>query len=90
MNIATNPSAQAGTKVPGPRVNWVKQSPELAKKFYTAALDRTLELAAEQTTLEEPRLREIARGALYMQADLAQGAVAITALREELLERLDG
>lgn len=64
-------------------------APELAKKFYTAALDRTLELAAEQTTLEEPRLREIARGALYMQADLAQGAVAITALREELLDRLD-
>lgn len=64
-------------------------APELARKFYTAALDRTLELAAEQTTLEEPRLREIARGALYLPADFAHAAVAVAALREELLDRLD-
>ncbi|TJW33021.1 MAG: carboxymuconolactone decarboxylase family protein, partial [Mesorhizobium sp.] len=31
MNIATKPTAQAGTKLP--RVNWVEQSPELVKKF---------------------------------------------------------
>ncbi|MGX9176640.1 carboxymuconolactone decarboxylase family protein [Mesorhizobium sp. BHbdii] len=32
MNIATKPTAQAGTKH-GPRVNWAEQSPELVKKF---------------------------------------------------------
>ena len=64
-------------------------APELARKFYTAALDRTLEVAADQTTLEEPRLREIARGALYMQADFAHSTTAVAALREELLDRLD-
>ncbi len=50
MNIATNPSAQAGTKVPGPRVNWAEQSPELAKKFIEIVM------ALRASAIEEPIL----------------------------------
>ena len=65
------------------------QTSELARKFYTAALDRTLEVAAEQPDLEESRLREIANGALYTKADYSHAKPAAAALREELLDRLD-
>jgi hypothetical protein len=52
-------------------------------------LDRTLEVAADQPTLEEPRLREIARGSLYVAADYSHAISPAAALREELLDRLD-
>ena len=64
-------------------------APELARKFYTAALDRTLEVAADEPTLEESRLREIARGALFVAADYSVATSPAAALREELLDRLD-
>lgn len=65
------------------------ETSELERKFYVTALDRTLELAAEQTPLEESRLREIASGSLFTAADYEVASPAITALREELLDRLD-
>jgi hypothetical protein len=64
-------------------------APEVARKFYTAALDRTLEVAADQPILEEPRLREIARGSLFVAADYSHAISPAAALREELLDRLD-
>ena len=39
MNIATKPTAEGGgARIPGPRINWAEQSPELAKKFTQVAI----------------------------------------------------
>ncbi|MGO4831648.1 carboxymuconolactone decarboxylase family protein [Rhizobiaceae sp. 2RAB30] len=48
MNVATKPSSHAGAqKVPGPRINYAEQSPELLKKF-TEFLAATRESAIEE------------------------------------------
>ncbi|MDH3445863.1 MAG: hypothetical protein OEN50_18205, partial [Deltaproteobacteria bacterium] len=63
-------------------------APNLARGYYTAALQNTIGLA-KNNILDKTRLKQIAKGLLLTSEDVQSSGAATAAMKEELLNRLD-